>query len=90
MNEKRTGNFKWDDGDIYFVLDPTRLVLVFIVTVLTHWNNSPGVDISLYSEILSCFRAYQSSLLPLYTVCLADNQQMPILHSPLYILVDSH
>jgi len=56
---------------------PTRLVCFFIV--LSHWNNSPWVDMSLHSGTLFWFRANQSLLLLLNAAYLAGKQQIPIL-----------
>ena len=52
--------------------------LSWIFIVLAHWNNSPGVDMSLHSDILFWFWANQCLLLLLTAVCLAEKQQIPI------------
>ena len=56
---------------------PTRLVGLFIV--LARWNNSPRIEMSPHSDILSWFRDKQSLLFLLSAACLADKQQIPIL-----------
>ena len=54
---------------------PTQLVVFFIV--LTHWNNSAWVDMSLHSDTLSWCWGYQSLLCPsLILQCLAENQEI--------------
>jgi hypothetical protein len=55
------------------------LSLIFIV--LTDWNNSPWVDMSLHSDTLLAFwfRADQSLFCLLNAACLAEKQQIPIL-----------
>jgi len=45
-----------------------------IIIVLAHWNNSPGINMSLHSDTLSWFRANQSLLFLLNDVCLAEKQ----------------
>ena len=50
-----------------------------ICIVLVHWNNSPRVDMSLYSDTLLWFRANQSLLVLLNAAYLAEKQQIPIL-----------
>ena len=47
--------------------------------MITNWNNSPWVDMSLHSDTLFWFRANQSLLFLLNAVCLAKKQQIPIL-----------
>ena len=42
--------------EVHFVLDKNRVGFL----VLTHWNNSPRVDMSFHSDILFWFRANQS------------------------------
>ena len=61
---------------------PTRLVGSFIE--LAHWNNSPQIDMLPHSDTLSWFRANQSLLFLLKTVCLAEKQQIPILYSSVW------
>ena len=53
------------------------LSLVFIV--LTHWYNSPLIDLSPHSDTLSGFRVNQSLLFLHNAVCLVEKQQTPIL-----------
>ena len=53
-------------------------MLSWIFLVLTHWNNSPRVDMSLHSDTLSWFRANQYLLFLLNAACLAEKQQLPI------------
>ena len=53
----------------------------WIFIVLSHCNNSPRVDMSLYSDTLFWFRANQSLFLLLNAACLAVKQQIPILMS---------
>jgi hypothetical protein len=43
--------------------------------VLTHWNNSPRIDMSPYSDTLCWFPANQSLLFPLNDACLAKKQK---------------
>ena len=57
----RTGYIRWDDNDIRSVLD-LHAYFVKVCIVLAHWNNSPRVDMSIHSDILSWFRANQSVL----------------------------
>ena len=47
--------------------------------MLTHWNNNPRIDMSLYSDTLFWFRANQSLLFLLNAACLAEKHQIPIL-----------
>jgi hypothetical protein len=51
--------------------------VVFIV--LANWNNGPQIDMSLHSDTLSYFRANQSLLFLLNSVCLVEKQHIPIL-----------
>ena len=51
--------------------------LKHIFLVLAHWNNSPRIDMSLHSDTLSWFQAYQCFLV-LNDVCLAEKHQIPI------------
>ena len=44
------------------VLNKTR-TLSWIFIALDHWNHSPRIDMSLYSDTLFWFRSYQSLLL---------------------------
>ena len=53
--------------------------LSWISIVLTHWNNSLRVYMSLHSDTLFWFQANQSLLLLLSAVCLAEKQQILIL-----------
>ena len=53
-----------------------RLCWIFIV--LSHWNNSPWIDMLPRWKTLSWFRANQSLLFPLNVVCLAEKQKIPI------------
>ena len=46
-----------------------------VVFVLAYWTISLRVDMSLYSDTLSLFQAYQSLLLLLNVACLAEKQQ---------------
>jgi hypothetical protein len=55
--------------------------LSWIFLVLTHWNNSPLIDMLPHSDTLSWFQANQSLLFFLNTACLAEKQQIPILQS---------
>jgi hypothetical protein len=63
----------WDTDEYLWYIN----TFSWIFLVLTHWNNSPPVDISLHSDI----RASQSLFLLLNVVCLAENQQLPIYQS---------
>jgi hypothetical protein len=47
--------------------------------VLTHWNNSPRVDMWHHSDTLSWFQANQSLLFLLNVACLAEKQHLLIL-----------
>ena len=47
--------------------------------IMSAWYYSLRVDMSLYSDTLSWFRANQSLLLLLNAACLAEKQQIPIL-----------
>jgi len=68
-------NFQWDDDEVRFELvQHTYLDSI----VLAHWNNSPRIDISPYSDTYSWFRADQSSLFLFNAVCLPEKQQIPI------------
>jgi hypothetical protein len=53
--------------------------------VLAHWNNSPQVNLSPHSDILSWFRANQSLLFLLNVACLAEKQQIPFLLSLVWL-----
>ena len=53
-----------------------RLSCIFIV--LTHWNNSPQLGMSLHSDTLFWFRAIQYLLFLFNAVCLAEKQQISI------------
>ena len=55
---------------------PTRWV-----GFLSHWNNSPRIDMSLHSNTLFWLWANQSLLFLLNAACLAKKQQIPILQS---------
>ena len=48
------------------------------VQMLTHWNNSSWVDISLHSDTLFWFWANQTLFLLLNAACLAEKQQLQI------------
>jgi hypothetical protein len=48
-----------------------------IFIVLSHWNNSPRIDMSPHPDTLSWFRAIQSLLFHLNAACLAEKQQIP-------------
>ena len=61
-------NFQWNDDEV-------RL-LSWIFIVLTHWNNSPRIDMSPHSDTLSRFRANQSSLVLLNAAYLAEKQHI--------------
>jgi len=61
--------------------------LRWIFIVLAHWNNSPRVDMSPYSDTLSWFRANQSLLFLLSAASLAEKQQIPINHFIIIILL---
>jgi len=52
-------------------------VLSWIFILLAHWNNSPRIDMSPYSNTLARFRAKQSLLFLLNATC---KQQIPILY----------
>jgi hypothetical protein len=54
-------------------------MLSWIFIVLTHWNNSQRVDMSLPLDTLSRFLANQALLLLHKTTWLAEKQQIPIL-----------
>jgi hypothetical protein len=58
------------------------LSLIFIV--LTHWNNSSRVDMSLHLGALSEFRVDQSLFSLLNAACLAEKWQISILESLIY------
>jgi hypothetical protein len=62
-------NCQWDTG------------YNWIFIVLARWNNSPRVDMPLHQGSLSWFRSEQYVLLLLNNACLAENQQITILHS---------
>ena len=47
--------------------------------VLTHYNTSPRIGMSLHSDTLSSFRTNQPLFLNLFAECLAEKQQLPIL-----------
>jgi predicted CDP-diglyceride synthetase/phosphatidate cytidylyltransferase len=47
----------------------------WIFIALDHWNHSPRIDMSLYSDTLFWFRANQSFLLLLSAECLSEKQQ---------------
>ena len=67
--------FQWDNDDhVRFKLDH-HVSWIFIV--LAHCSNSTRVDMSLHSTTLSRFRAKQSLLLFLHSVCLTAKQQLP-------------
>jgi hypothetical protein len=57
---------------------PTHLMFI----ELAYWNNTWRVNMSLYSETLSSFRATQSLLLLLNAACLSEKQQIPVLVWP--------
>jgi hypothetical protein len=59
----------------------TRPIRLVGFLVLDHWKNSPRIDISPYSDTLSWSRANQTLFVILNAVCLAENQQIPILRS---------
>ena len=46
--------------------------------MLAYWNNSPRIDMSPHSDILSWFRAYQSLPFLLIAVYLAEKQLISI------------
>jgi hypothetical protein len=52
--------------------------LSWIVIVLSHWNSSPWVDMSLHSETFSWFRTYQTFCILLNYAYLTEKQQIPI------------
>jgi hypothetical protein len=60
---------RWDD-DVHFVLDKHDKLDLHSAT-----NNSSRVDVWLYSDILSWFRANQSWFLLLSTACFAEKRQ---------------
>jgi len=49
------------------------------LVVLALWNNRPLVDMSLHLDQLSWFQTKQSLLFLLNALCLAEEQQIPIL-----------
>ena len=51
----------------------------WIYIVLSHWNNSPRVDVSLHSDTLYPFIDNQSLILLINAACLVEKQQIPIL-----------
>ena len=59
--------------------------LSWIFIVLSHWNNSPRVDMSLHSDRLFWFRANRSLLFLLNAACLAEKQQISILKSLVWL-----
>jgi hypothetical protein len=66
---------QWHDDNVHFVLDQHDWIFI----LLSHWNNSLWVDMSLHSDILSWFWANQSLLLLHIAVCLAEKQQITII-----------
>jgi hypothetical protein len=64
-------NFQWDDDEVPFVLVQHPELYLFIV--LTHWNNSPRIDMWPISGTLSWFRPNKYLLFLLNAVCLAKN-----------------
>jgi hypothetical protein len=54
-------HFKWDDDEIRFVLKHHAELDFY--SALTHWNNSPRINMSLHSDTLFWFRANQYLLL---------------------------
>ena len=65
-----------DDDDVSFVLDQLTELELFLV--VAHWNNSPRIDMSPHSDILSWFQANQSFLFLLNAMCLAEKKQIRI------------
>jgi hypothetical protein len=63
----------------YIMARTSKMSWIYIV--LSHWNNSPRVDMSLHSDTLFWFRANQSLLFLLNTAWLAEKQHIPILKS---------
>ena len=59
-------------------------VLNWIFIELAHWNNSPKVDMSLYTDTLFWFRAKQSLLLLLDAVCLVFRLRRTRVWSTIY------
>jgi hypothetical protein len=71
--------FHWDD-DFRFVLYTNTFSWIFIV--LAHSPNSLLIEMSLYFDTLSRFRANQTFLLLLLkALCLAEKQQILIVYS---------
>ena len=68
-----TSKTPWDNDDASFELRELTFV------VLSDWNNSLQVDMSLHSHTLSWIQANESLLLLFNTVYLAEKQQIPIL-----------
>jgi hypothetical protein len=66
-------NFKWDDDEVRFHKTNT---LTWIFIVLAHWNNSPRINVSPHSDILSAFRANQFLLFLLNDHCLEEKQHL--------------
>ena len=60
--------------------------------MLAHWNNSPQVDILLYSDTLFWFWVNQSLLLLFSAACLVEKQQISIcsLEPTIYHTQDKH
>jgi hypothetical protein len=52
-------------------------MLTWILIVLAHWNNSPWIDMSPYSDTISWFPAKQSLLFLLNDSCLGEMKQTP-------------
>ena len=69
---------QWDNNDAHFVFEQHTQLDFF---VLTHWNNSLWVDMSLHVHILFWFRVNQSLLFLLNATCLAEKQQIKFVYS---------
>ena len=65
------------------------IMLSWILIVLSHWNNSPWVDMLLHSDI-SWFRENQSLLWFLNVACLPKKLQIPILWSFVGLELTNH
>ena len=72
---RETSYVRWDNVSLCL----TNTLIVFIVLHVSHWNNSPLVDMVLNSTTMSWFRANQSLFFLLSVACKAEKQQIPIL-----------
>ena len=75
-------NFQWDDDEVHFVLDQHAELDFYSSSSLK--QQSAGRHVDPLGHII-WFRANQSLLLILNAVCLAENQQIPILLSLVWL-----